>query len=109
MMTIGICIFITALIIVYFVALKLVKPVQTAVYALKDISQGEGNLTVRLPITGNDEVTDMSEYFNQTIEKIGNSIKSIGISNAEMEAIGNKLASDMVQTASAVNTISSNI
>ena len=109
MMTIGICILIAALIIVYFVALKLVKPVQTAVYALKDISQGEGNLTVRLPITGNDEVTDMSEYFNQTIEKIGNSIKSIGISNAEMEAIGNKLASDMVQTASAVNTISSNI
>ena len=109
MMTIGICILIISIIIVYFIALKLVKPIQTAVYALKDISQGEGNLKVRLPVTGNDEVTDMSEYFNQTIEKIGNSIKSIGMSNAEMEAIGNKLASDMVQTASAVNTISSNI
>ena len=109
MMTIGICILIISIIIVYFVALKLVKPIQTAVYALKDISQGEGNLTVRLPVTGNDEVTDMAEYFNQTIEKIGNSIKSIGKSNTEMEAIGNRLANDMVQTASAVNEISTNI
>jgi len=109
MMTIGICILIISIVIVYFVALKLVKPIQTAVYALKDISQGEGNLTVRLPVTGNDEVTDMSEYFNQTIEKIGNSIKSIGKSNTEMEAIGNRLANDMVQTASAVNEISTNI
>ena len=109
MMSIGICILIVSIIVVYFVALKLVKPVQTAVYALKDISQGEGNLTVRLPVTGNDEVTDMAEYFNQTIEKIGNSIKSIGKSNTEMEAIGNRLANDMVQTASAVNEISANI
>ena len=109
MMTIGICILIISIVIVYFVALKLVKPIQTAVYALKDISQGEGNLTVRLPVTGNDEVTDMAEYFNQTIEKIGNSIKSIGKSNTEMEAIGNRLANDMVQTASAVNEISTNI
>ena len=109
MMIIGICIFITALLIVYFIALKLVKPIQATVYALKDISQGEGNLTVRLPVTGNDEITDMSEYFNQTIEKIGHTIKSIGASSAEMEAIGNELANDMVQTAGAVNEISANI
>ena len=109
MMIIGCCIFIAALIIVYFVALKLVKPVQTAVYALKDISQGEGNLKVRLPITGHDEVTDMSEYFNQTIEKIGNSIRSISTNSAAMKAIGNELASNMVQTADAVHEISVNI
>ena len=109
MMTIGICILIVSIIIVYFIALKLVKPIQATVYALKDISQGEGNLTVRLPVTGNDEITDMSEYFNQTIEKIAHTIQSIGISSVEMEAIGNKLADDMVQTADAVNKISTNI
>jgi len=109
MMVIGLCIFAVTLIIVYFVALKLVKPIQTVVYALKDISQGEGNLTVRLPVTGHDEVTDMSKYFNQTIEKIGNSIKSIGANSTAMEAIGNELANDMVHTAGAVHEISANI
>ena len=109
MMIIGICIFITALLIVYFIARKLVKPIQATVYALKDISQGEGNLTVRLPVTGNDEITDMSEYFNQTIEKIAYALKSIGASSAELETIGNELADNMVETASAVNEISANI
>lgn len=109
MMSIGICILIVSIIVVYFVALKLVKPVQTAVYALKDISQGEGNLTVRLPVTGNDEVTDMAEYFNQTIEKIGHTIQSIGVNSSAMEAIGNELAHNMVETAEAVHEISANI
>ena len=109
MIIIGICIFIVALIIVYLIALKLVKPIQTAVYALKDISQGEGNLRVRLPVTGHDEVTDMSRYFNQTIEKIGNSIKSIDANTGTMKAIGNELANNMVETASSVHEISTNI
>jgi len=109
MMSIGICILIVSIIVVYFVAIKLVKPVQTAVYALKDISQGEGNLTVRLPVTGNDEVTDMAEYFNQTIEKIGHTIQSIGVNSSAMEAIGNELAHNMVETAEAVHEISANI
>ena len=109
MMTIGICILIVSIIIVYFVALKLVNPVQTAVYALKDISQGEGNLTVRLPVTGNDEVTDMAEYFNQTIEKIGHTIQSIGANSSAMENIGTELAHNMLETAEAVHEISANI
>ncbi|UTC49960.1 methyl-accepting chemotaxis protein [Treponema sp. OMZ 855] len=109
MVTIGLVILLGALVIVYLVAAKLVKPIQTAVYALKDISQGEGNLTVRLPVTGNDEITDLSEFFNQTIEKIAHAIKSIGTNSAEMQTIGNELADNMVETASAVNQISVNI
>ena len=109
MMSIGICILIVSIIVVYFVAIKLVKPVQTAVYALKDISQGEGNLTVRLPVTGNDEVTDMAEYFNQTIEKIGHTIQSIGANSSAMENIGTELAHNMLETAEAVHEISANI
>ena len=109
MIAIGLFILIGALLIVYLVAAKLIKPIQTAVYALKDISQGEGNLTVRLPVTGNDEITDLSEFFNQTIEKIAYAIKSIGANSVEMQTIGNELADNMIETASAVNEISANI
>lgn len=42
---------------------------QTAVKALKDITQRDGDLTVRLPLIGNNEVTQFSRYFNKTIEK----------------------------------------
>ena len=109
MIGIGVIILVVSLIIVYFVACAMVKPVQTVVSALQNIAQGEGDLTVRLPIHGNDEVTDLSEYFNETITKIGASIQQVGVNSSTMEEIGNELASNMTETASAVNEISANI
>jgi len=109
MIGIGAVILVIALIIVFFVAHAMVKPIKVVVTALKDIAQGEGDLTVRLPVHGNDEVTDLSEYFNQTISKIGHSIQLVGASSNDMEEIGTELASNMTETASAVQQISANI
>ena len=109
MIIIGVVILVIALAIVYLIAGAMVKPVQTAVEALKNIAQGEGDLTVRLPVIGNDEVTDMAEYFNRTIAKISSSIRQVGLNSSNMEEIGNELASNMTETASAVHQISANI
>ncbi len=109
LITISVLILAAAVILTYFVAHAMVKPIQTAVDALKNIAQGEGDLTVRLPVIGNDEVTDLSEYFNETIEKIGASIQQVGVNSNTMEEIGDELASNMTETASAVNEISANI
>ena len=109
MSLIWLIVFVSALIIVYFVARSIVKPIQKLVAALKDIAQGEGDLTVRMAVSGNDEVTDLSEYFNETIEKIGITIKSISVNSDIMEEIGTELASNMSETASSINEISTNI
>ena len=109
MFIIGLIILISALAVTFFVARGMVKPVNIVVAALKDIAQGEGDLTVRLPVTGNDEITDLSEYFNQTIGKIGSSIQNVDKNTTVMEDIGNDLASNMTETASAVHQISANI
>ena len=109
LLTIGIVILAVALAIVFFVASVMVKPIKTIVSALQNIAQGEGDLTVRLPVTGNDEITDMAEYFNQTIIKISTSIRQVGVNSNTMEEIGDELASNMTETASAVNEISANI
>ena len=102
-------IFLSALAVVFFVAHNIVKPIQKLVAALKDIAQGEGDLTVRMAVSGNDEVTDLSEYFNATIEKIGVTIKSIGVNSSIMEEIGSELASNMSETVSSINQINANI
>ena len=106
---IGFTILIIFLVISLMFAFHITKTLDSAVGALKNIAQGEGDLTVRLPVHGNDEVTDLSEYFNETIEKIGSSIKSVGKSSEDMTNIGNELASNMTETASAVHQISANI
>ena len=109
MLIIGMVILLGSLIIVFFVARAMVKPVNVVVSALKDIAHGEGDLTVRLPVRGNDEITDLSEYFNQTISKIGSSIQNVDKNANTMEEIGTELASNMTETASAVHEISTNI
>ena len=109
MLIIGGVILIVALVIVYFVAFKMVKPIQNTVSALQRIARGDGDLTVRLQLQGNDEITDLSLYFNQTIKKIASSIKVIGNNADKMEEIGSELSNNMVETASSVHEISSNI
>ncbi|MEL3906510.1 MAG: methyl-accepting chemotaxis protein [Treponema sp.] len=109
MILIGFGVLAVSLLIVFFIAQVMIQPVNVVMRALKDIAQGEGDLTVRLPLVGNDEITDLSEYFNQTISKIGSSIKTVGKNTNDMTNIGTELASNMSETASAVHQISTNI
>jgi len=109
MLGIGVIILILALIITFVVASRIVHPIKTTVDALQGIAQGDGDLTVRLAVQGNDEITDLSLYFNETIAKIGSAIKAIDGNAHVMEGIGSELASNMTETASSVHEISSNI
>ena len=95
--------------VAFFWGSRIVGPLKSAVSALQNIAQGEGDLTVRLPLIGNDEITDMAGYFNETIAKIAASIRQVGVDSNVMEEIGNELASHMMETASAVHQISANI
>ncbi len=112
--TLRISIFITAisilmisLVIVYFIALVKVRPIQNSIPLLEKIAHGD--FTVRLPARGNNEITGMFEHLNETISKIGNSVKQVGANSNTMEEIGTELASNMTETASAVHQISANI
>ncbi|MDR1325757.1 MAG: methyl-accepting chemotaxis protein [Treponema sp.] len=77
--------------------------------AIKDISQGEGDLTQRLEIHTQDEIGDLGIYFNITMEKIRAMTVNIKHLSMAMLDIGNELASNMNQTATAVNQIAANI
>ena len=85
------------------------KPLRFTSDALKNIAQGEGDLTVRLPVRGKDEIAELSGYFNETIAKIGSAIKTVDENSNVMQSIGDELSSNMTETASALNEISANI
>ncbi|MBQ9237716.1 MAG: HAMP domain-containing protein [Treponema sp.] len=106
---VGIIILLAVLTVTGIAAHTIVKPINEVVGSLRDIAEGEGDLTVRLGERGNDEIAELSRYFNRTIEKIGESVRSVGASTEEMRGIGEELSSSMTETASAVNEISANI
>ena len=110
----SIAIFCTALglflgIVLLFIRRIVSIPLRTASALLKNISEHEGDLTGRLSVSGNDEVTELSLYFNKTIEKIGNSVKTVAANARAMKEIGTDLASNMTETASSIHEITATI
>lgn len=106
---INIAVLIAAFCVIFFIVQSITKPLNRTVDALKNIAEGEGDLTVRLPVQGNDELTQMAAYFNKTMEKIRAMTKKVGVNAVAMHELGTNLSSNMTETASAVNQISSNI
>jgi methyl-accepting chemotaxis protein len=100
---------IAAAVVVFFVLTIIVKPINKVTETLKDISEGEGDLTRTIPVKGSDEITDLSRYFNKTLEKIKNLIIIIKKQVVILFDTGNELASNMSQTTAAINEINENI
>ena len=68
---IGLAGFLLLVAVVWFIAIALVvKPINGVVEGLRDIAEGEGDLTLRLPVNTQDEIGELSTWFNSFIEKL---------------------------------------
>jgi methyl-accepting chemotaxis protein len=94
----------------------IVKPINRAIASLKDIAQGEGDLTMRLDAKSKDEVGELGFWFNTFIEKLQGIIKRIAensnlvnVSSDQLSSIAKGLADgaeDTSQRAANVATAS---
>jgi len=98
-----------AAVITLFVATRIVKPIIGVTNTLKDISEGEGDLTRTIAVSSKDEVGDLAKYFNKTLEKIKGLVLLIKKQAGVLSEIGSDLSGNMTETAAAVNEITSNI
>jgi methyl-accepting chemotaxis protein len=98
-----------AAVIVYFTLNNTTKPITTVADTLRDISEGEGDLTRTIAVASKDEVGDLALYFNKTLEKIKNLVINVKKEASTLSKIGNELASNMTKTAASVNEITANI
>ncbi|MDR1950087.1 MAG: methyl-accepting chemotaxis protein, partial [Spirochaetaceae bacterium] len=100
---------ILAALIIFFVSRHLTNPIVAVALTLKDISEGEGDLTKTVNVNTKDEVGDLARYFNATLEKIRKFVNTIKNQSVTLFDIGNELAGNMNATASAINQITANI
>ncbi|MDR2094338.1 MAG: methyl-accepting chemotaxis protein [Treponema sp.] len=96
-------------VIIYIVAGSIAKPIVGVALTLKDISEGEGDLTKTIAVNSKDEIGDLARYFNATLEKIKNLVVTIKRQSVALFDIGSELAGNMTETAAAVNEIAANI
>ena len=85
------------------------RPVKRVTDAIYNLSSGEADLTMRLPIKGNNEFTTLSIGVNKFIELLHDIIKDLAKSNDELRAASLELGTNAQQAASATAEILANI
>lgn len=79
-MVIFACVVCAAIIIVSIIINRSISiPLMNTVNMVKNIAQGEGDLTKRLQIVNKDEVGELSKWFNEFIDHLQKMIKSIAV------------------------------
>ena len=112
MLTITVAALAIGLIIGFFISRGITGPINKAVARLKDIAEGEGDLTQRLEVDSRDELGEMATWFNTFLQNLQTMIKdiagnSVTLSNAssELSAIAQQMSAGAEQTSGKSNTV----
>ncbi|MEI4550123.1 methyl-accepting chemotaxis protein [Pseudoalteromonas spongiae] len=68
----------------YLIGKSIIIPTIEATKLMKDVAQGEGDLTRKLTTDGNDEIARLSGYFNQYSDKIRDSLKQVASASEQV-------------------------
>jgi methyl-accepting chemotaxis protein len=79
--------------IVYLIAARLVVlPIKKVTSVVKDMAEGEGDLTVAIPAKGKDEVATLATYVNGFIGKLRDMVVRLKNAGADSKQLGGELA-----------------
>jgi len=92
-----------------FVTKNISNSVKSVVERMKEISEGDGDLTARLKTSGDDEIADLTRYFNAFTEKLSTMVKVVQGTLQNLTSTSHELVSNTEQTAAAVNEITANV
>lgn len=100
--------------VIFIVSERITKPIVKTSDVLKDISQGDGDLTKRLNITSNDEVGKLSEHFNQFIgdihsivREVADTASTLGATSEELSAAAEEATAASEQVAGTLRQLAS--
>ncbi|PHR30480.1 MAG: hypothetical protein COA36_00260 [Desulfotalea sp.] len=104
-------IILAAMVVVIVAALMttafVVGPIKTAVSMLKDIAEGEGDLTKRMLVESQDEMGEMATWFNVFMEKLQDMVKHIALDATVLRNASSDLTSIAGQMTTGVGDMSS--
>jgi len=101
-----IILFITIVIIMTSIHIMMLKPIRSVIDMLKYL--GAGDLTRHINEKGNDEITDLARYFNETLKNMTGLVGAIQNKVNALTNTGHELSVNMAKTSTAVDNISSN-
>jgi methyl-accepting chemotaxis protein len=83
----------------------IVKPLETIQTRMRDISEGEGDLTARLDVVGNDEIAQLSVHFNRFVENIQGIVHQVITISTNIASGSLQMTAGMSEMASTADAI----
>lgn len=71
---------------------SIAKPINQMVVGLKDLAQGEGDLTKRINVVGEDELAELAKWMNTFIERLQGIIAKIAANSGEVTGSASSLS-----------------
>lgn len=97
--------------IIWVISNTIVTPINQVVAGLKDIAEGEGDLTKRLSIKTEDEIGELAQWFNRFMENLQTIIRHSSQTTASVDHSASDLltiASNLADGAKEASTLSKN-
>lgn len=89
-----------------FISNRIEKPVLRVNQQLKEIAEGEGDLTKEISVASRDEIGDLAQFFNQMIASLRHMIQHIGNAAEQVASSSHQLMASSQQTSQTTEHIS---
>lgn len=109
LVTLGTILLLVVFFVLFIVTGSVVSALKTLAVNLQGLAEGEGDLTVRIRATSQDELGDVARYFNKFIDKLKDIIVIIKQSAVDLDNQKQDLVSNTEETASAAAQITKNV
>lgn len=87
----------------WFIARTMTRPIGSLADRMKDIAQGEGDLTQRVDESRKDELGTLGMYFNQFVARVQNLMKEVATSAEQVTAAATEIAASAEEMAAGLS------
>ena len=101
----GVAAVVLVVLLMALVAGYVLRPVVFLEGVIREIADGDGDLSRRIPVASGDELGRMAASFNRFAGKLGGIVDNVREISGRLKADGDELAASMIRTGSAVESI----
>lgn len=106
---IGIVSLAAMIVIITVIITRLMRPLKATVAALKEISEGRGDLTKKIESRRHDEIGSLADHFNVFSSSLASMIGGIVVASDRLALTGEELEANMGTVSAAVTEIAANV
>ncbi len=97
------------MIVFVYISDRIINPIKKLSTVMKDISHGDGDLTVKIDVSSHDEIGMLAGYFNEFIKKLLDIVNGLKEVNRKSILLGSNLASASEESSATIEEITATI